>query len=139
VDGERYELYFGSLKVGVVTQKDSDFPSLWGTVAYEPWLSSPRSREEERLVRFFALSRESVRLLDMEHDVGTSPEREAVEAEIEARYMDFVESAEWRLVDPAGRELPILCPVPGEDDLVWRWDFDRGNIFGVRQADADAK
>jgi hypothetical protein len=43
VEVERYNLYFGTLKVGTVTQTNSDFPNLWGTVVYEPWVSGPQS------------------------------------------------------------------------------------------------
>ena len=93
MDGDRYDLYFGSLKVGVVTRTDSDFPNLWGTIACEPWLSSPRSREEERLVRYFALDRECNRLLEVEHEVDNFREQAAIIAEIEAEFMDVVE---WR-------------------------------------------
>ena len=127
MDSERYDLYFGSLKVGTVTQTDSDFPNLWGTIAYEPWVSSPPSPEEERFARFVALNKESTRLVDMEHEVDTSREQAAVNTELEAGFMDFVESEEWRLVDRRGRVLPILCPIlRGDGDLVWRWDPGRG-------------
>ena len=127
MDGDRYDLYFGALKVGVVTRTDSDFPNLWGTIACELWLSSPRSREEERLVRYFALDRECNRLLEVEHEVDNFREQAAIIAEIEAEFMDVVESEEWRLVDGGGGELPILCPGFHDDGgLVWRWGSGRG-------------
>jgi hypothetical protein len=122
VDGERYDLYFGSLKVGVVTPTDSDFPNLWGTITYEPWLAQPPSPEAVRLARFVALNQESTRLVDLEDEVDTGREQAAVNAELEAGFMDYIESQEWRLVDRRGRELPILCPIlRGDGDLVWRW------------------
>jgi hypothetical protein len=123
VDGERYDLFFGSLKVGLVTQTGSDFPNVSGTIAYEPWLSSPQAPEAVRFARFVALNKESTRLVDMEHEVDTFREQAAINAELEAGFMDYVESEEWRLIDRSGRELPILCPVlHGDGDLVWRWD-----------------
>lgn len=127
MDGERYELFLGSVKIGTVTQTDSDFPSLWGTLAREPWLSRPRSPDQERFARFVALNREITRLLDVEHQVDTSREQAALNAEMEAGFMEYVDSMEWRLVDLRGRELPILCPIFRDDDEVaWRWDPDRG-------------
>jgi hypothetical protein len=127
VDGERYDLYFGSLKLGVVTQSDSDFPNLWGTMAYEPWLSSPPSPEAVRLARFVALNKESTRLVDLEDQADTSREQAAVNAELEAGFMDYVESEDWWLVDRRCRKLAILCPIlRGDGDLVWRWDPARG-------------
>lgn len=126
MDGERYHLHFGPLRIGVVTESDRDFPNLWGTITYEPWVSGPLSPEEERLARFVALNKESIRLLDMESDIGTSPEQAGVNAELAASYMDYVESAEWKLVDGRGRDLPILCPIlRGDSELVWRWNPGR--------------
>ncbi len=123
MDGECYDLFFGSLKVGFVTRTDSDFPNLWGTVAYEPWVSQPHSPAEQRFAQFAALNKETTRLVDMGHEVDVSREQEAVSAELEAGFMDYVESEDWWLVDRHGRRLPILCPVlRGDSDLVWRWD-----------------
>ena len=123
---ERYDLYFGSLKVGTVAHTDSDFPNLWGTITYEPWLSAPQTPEAIRFARFVALNKESTRLVDMEDQVDTSREQAAVNTELEAGFMDVVESEGWRLVDDCSRELPILCPIlRGDGDLVWRWDPSR--------------
>lgn len=123
MDGERYDLYFGSLKVGVVTQADGDFPNLWGTIAYDPALSDPQSPEAVRLTRFISLNKESTRLMDLEDERDTSREQEAVNAELEADYAVYVESEEWRLIDGRRLELPILCPILREDgEIVWRWN-----------------
>jgi hypothetical protein len=124
VDDERYDLYFGSLKVGVVTETDGDFPNLFGTIVYEPWVSSPQSPEEERLARFVALNKKSTRLMDIGDHVEVACEREAVNAELEAGFTDYnVWSEKWWLVDRGGRKLPVLCPIlRGDGDLVWRWD-----------------
>ena len=123
---ENYELYHGSLKVGTVTNTDSDFPNLWGTIAYELWLSNPHSLEGARFARFVALNKESIRLVDSEHERDTSREQAVVNAELETEFMDYIESEEWRLVDGRGRDLPILCPIFRDDhELVWRWDTGR--------------
>jgi hypothetical protein len=123
MDGDRFDLYFGPLKVGVVTRTDSDFPNLWGGITYDPALSEQRSPEVTRFVKFVALNRESIRLLDMEHEHDTSREQEAVNAELEAQYMDYVESEDWHLIDEQGRVLPILCPIlRGDGEIVWRWN-----------------
>jgi hypothetical protein len=127
MDGDRFDLYFGSLKVGVVTQSNSDFPNLWGNIAYDPALVEPRSAELARFVKFVVLNRESTRLLDREHEHDTSREQEAVGAELAAHYMDFVESEDWHLIDNQGRLLPILCPIlRGDGEIVWRWNPGEG-------------
>jgi hypothetical protein len=123
VDGERYDLYFESRKVGTVTLTDSDFPNLWGVLACEPWVLAPRSPEEQRFSRFVELNKESTRLLYAEDEVDNSREQAVVDAELAAGYMDLVESDDWRLVDRGGRELPILCPILRRDgEIVWRWN-----------------
>ena len=120
---ERYGLYFGSLKVGVVTKTDSDFPNLCGSITNDPALSKSPSPEAAGVARFVALNKESTRLVDMEHEQDTSREQAAVNAELETGYMEYVESEEWRLFYDRGRELPILCPIfRWDDDIVWRWN-----------------
>jgi hypothetical protein len=126
MDSERYDLHFGSLKVGVVTTSDSDFPNLWGTVTFDPALSKPQAPEAARFARFVALNQESMRLVDTEHARDNSREQAVVNAELAAGYMGYVESEEWRLVDARGQELSILCPIFREaGEIVWRWNPDR--------------
>jgi hypothetical protein len=123
VGGDRFDLYLGPLKVGVVTRTDSDFPNLWGSIAYESWVSQPQSPAEQRFAKFAALNKESTRLVDMGQQGEDSSELAAVSAELEAGFMGYVESEDWWLVDRSGRKLPILCPIlRGDGDLVWRWD-----------------
>jgi hypothetical protein len=95
MDSDRFDLYFGSLKVGVVTQSVSDFPNLWGNIAYDPSLSGPQSAQVARFFKFVVLNQESARLLDMEHEHDISREQEAVDAELEAHYKDYIESEQW--------------------------------------------
>jgi hypothetical protein len=129
MDGGRFDLYFGPLKVGVVIQTDSDFPNLWGALAVDPSLSEQASAEAARLLEFIALDRESSRLRDLEDEGDTSPERErqceALEAKLSDRFGDFIETDRWHLVDENGRVLKILCPVLRCDgEIVWRWNPD---------------
>jgi hypothetical protein len=127
MDGNHFDLYFGALKVGVVTQSASDFPNLWGTIAYDPSLAEPRSAEVVRFVKFVVLNQESTRLMDMEHEPGMPREQEALCAELEAHFNDYIESEEWHLIDKQGQRLPILCPIlRGSDEIVWRWNAGGG-------------
>ncbi len=124
--GKRYELYFGSLRVGVVTQTASDFPNLWGDLAYDRSVLERQSEEAARFCKFVELNHESTRLVDLEDKQDTSREQEAVSAELVAHYMDYVESEEWHLLDEGGRKLPILCPIlNGSGEIVWRWNPGR--------------
>jgi hypothetical protein len=126
MNGDGYDLYFGALKVGAVTETDSDFPNLWGDIVYETAFSEPQSGEMARLAKFVALNRESTRLADLEDEQDTTHEQEVVNAELEA-YADYVESADWHLIEQGGRELPILCPIfRGPGEVVWRWGLGGG-------------
>lgn len=123
MNGDRYELYFGPTKVGIVTETDSDFPNLWGDIVYDLAGLNPNTEQGARFLRFLELSRESTRLVDLQHERDTSREQAAVNEELEARYLDYVESEEWHLIDARGNRVPILCPIlcgPGE--IVWRWN-----------------
>jgi hypothetical protein len=136
MDRERYDLYFGSLKVGAVTETGSNWPSLWGTIEYEPWLPNPQTPEAVRFARFVSLNMESTRLMDIAGEVDNSRERAAVDGELKAGFMDYVESQEWWLVDRHGRKLPILCPILQDNGWMgWRWDPRRGQ---ARQAEPGA-
>lgn len=126
MDGEQYDLDFGSRKFCVVVPLDSDFPNLWGAITYEPWVSRPRSPEEQRLARFLALNKENTRLADLGRDGEGARAEAAVNAELEAAFLDNIECDSWRLVDCRGQERPILCPIlRGDGELVWRWDPGR--------------
>jgi hypothetical protein len=119
----RYQLFFGTVKIGDVTETGSDFPNLWGDIVYDPALATPRSPEVARLINFIALNRESTRLLDMEHEHDVAQQQAQVNAQLEASYLDLIESEDWNLIDEHGRELPILGPIlRGDNELVWRWD-----------------
>jgi hypothetical protein len=125
--GERYDLHFGSLKVGIITQTNSDFPNLWGDISYDPVVSKPQSEEAARIAKFLELNSESTRLVDLEDRQNTSPEQEVVNAELEANYKDYIESENWHLIDERGHELPILCPIlRGASEIVWRWNPSGG-------------
>jgi hypothetical protein len=90
-------------------------------------LSEPQAEEAARLARFVELNRESTRLLDLEDKQDTSREQKLVNAELEANYLDYIESEDWHLVDKRGRKLPILCPLlRGSGEIVRRWNPSRG-------------
>lgn len=59
----------------------------------------------------------------MEEERDTSQEQEAVSAELEAHYKDYVESEDWCLIDEQRHKLSILCPILRWDNtIVWRWN-----------------
>ncbi len=116
MQGARYELYFGPLRLGSVVQTDSDFPNLSGQITYDAAIGQSGSPEVTRLARFVALNRESNRLTNQ------PSEQAALDAALQT-YADYIESEDWRLIDEQGREHPILCPVLCWDDyIVWRWN-----------------
>jgi hypothetical protein len=123
MNGESYILYFGSLRVGIVTQTDCDFPNLWGEIEYDPALAEPETFELARLSRFIALNCESTRLLDLEDEEDTDLEQQAISGELDTHYSEFVEAVHWHLIDSQGHDLPILCPIlRNAGEIVWRWN-----------------
>jgi hypothetical protein len=123
MDWDRFDLFYGSTKVGVVFLVDGDDPDLLGNIVNDSAVSNPATAEAMRLARFIALSRESARLLDEMDEPGPTPEQEAIDAELEEAGRSFVDSDDWCLVNVLGCRLPILCPLfRGEDEIVWRWN-----------------
>ena len=127
---ERYELYFGTRRVGAVTLRDSDFPNLWGSIAYDASITRPKSPEDRRMARFVELSIESMRLLMSDEDEDEDDDINPVDAELERDFSDLVDTNNWRLIDAQGKVEPILCPAfHPDDEIVWRWsvgDDDHG-------------
>lgn len=121
----RYDLYFNDIRVGMVTEQDSDFPNLWGVIEYDASILNPTSEERIRLARFLELNRESIRLVDIEHEQDVANELNAVNQQLEA-FNDFIESDSWLLIDEAGRTRPILVPIFRHDgEMMWRWNHHR--------------
>ena len=122
----RYELYFREIKIGVVSDVESDFPNLWGTIAYDESLTQPTTDERKRLARFVELNRESIRLVDIEHEQDVTSELDAINKHLES-YYDFIETDDWILVSDNGERIPILCPIFRHDgEIVWRWNPQHG-------------
>jgi len=118
----RYELHFREMKIGDVTEADADFPNLWGTITYDGSLQCPTSEEQKRLARFIELNRDSIRLVDIEHEQDVSAELDAINKELEA-FDDYIETDDWLLITQEGETLPILCPILRHDgEIVWRWN-----------------
>ena len=118
----RYELHLRNMKIGDVTEQEADFPNLWGTITYSESLERPTCDEHKRLARFLKLNRDSIRLIDIEHEQDVSAELDAINRELEA-FKDYIETGDWLLITENGIRLPILCPIFGHDcEIVWRWN-----------------
>lgn len=110
------------MKVGRVIDDDSDFPNLWGRISYDESLLHPQTEEQRRLAKFVELDRQSMQLIDIEHERDVSQELTAIIAQME-QYQDYIESDDWHLIDDQGAKHPILCPVLREGgEIVWRWN-----------------
>lgn len=132
--GERYDLRFGSLQVGIVTHTGSDYPSQRGNIVYTPVVSRSLSDQMARLVKFLNLSRTSTARIDTESDQRVSEPQQAANAELATNYRDFIESEDWRLADASDCELPITCPIfHGDRAITWRWNCGSG--YEVTQSD----
>ena len=121
-----YDLYFGAIKIGVVTEKDSDFPNYWGTITYDKSLVQATCNDERnRLLQFLELNREQIRLVDIEHEQDVSEELEAINQKLD-EFSDYIETGGWLLIDETGHQLPILVPLlRHEREIVWRWNPEK--------------
>jgi hypothetical protein len=123
--GDQFDLYFGPIKGGAVTETGGDPPDVQGMIVYDLALSGAQSADAVRLVKFIALTKESERLAIMKHDPETAEYGVAVNAALEAKYLDIFESDQWRLIDKHGRVLPVLYPIFRKNgEIVWVWSPD---------------
>src|SRR4051812_48284186 len=124
MDQQQYDLYFRSVKVGVVTYLGDDFPNLWGRVEIDPSFAKPATEESIHLARFVELNREEARLRDAEEDEAeeeAASQLAALETQMEGFVGEYIETNGWYLVDEGGRERPILVPIFHQDgEIVWR-------------------
>ena len=114
----RYTLFFGDLELGVVGERDADFPNLWGDFVASDKTDHPDLRA--RIQRFVDHCRQADRLIS-QGDAEGSPYDRFVQ-ENEPQFADLIDSSDWYLVDGSGRRLAILVPNFVADGVVWRWD-----------------
>ena len=125
---EKYHLYFGDLKVGMVVKKASDFPNLWGAITYSEWLSDPQTPEEIRVAEFLELNRKSIYLIDVEQERDVSVDIAKINQQLND-YLDLVETDAWYLLDESSHKHLILCPIFRHgNEVVWRWNLKRDSV-----------
>lgn len=110
---ERYELFYGPVRVGVINGQGGacGFPPFWcGLIEYdaELWATATATH----LAEYLRLAREAAQLLE------TGGDGSAIHAQMNAHYMDVVESAEWKLIDSRGQTIPIHCPMHHQNDMM---------------------
>ncbi|QDT66083.1 hypothetical protein [Calycomorphotria hydatis] len=118
----KYDLCLGSLRIGTVTEADSDFPNLRGVIEYDSMLSRVEVDESRRMSKFIELNCECSRLVDIEDEQDVKAELASVDEELEA-YEDLISTDDWHLVSEQGDLIPILCPILRfSNEIVWRWN-----------------
>jgi hypothetical protein len=108
-----YELFYGSLRVGIVIGQGGagGFPPFWtGMIEYDTnlWDAAPASH----LTGYLNLAREAADL------AGAHLDTSGIGARMKAHYMDVVDSPDWRLIDSRGNTIPIHCPMHHQNDLM---------------------
>lgn len=102
---KKFDLYWGEIKIGILTETYWDMRSS-GTIEYT--------------FDYLAEMPENVHLAEsIKHCIKTFIYFEAEDeenylkmcAEEEAKYMDIVESPDWRIVNGDGASIKILCPI----------------------------
>jgi len=122
VAGEKYDLYFGATRVGVVTQSGPRFPYQCGAIEFESGFTTAITSEPSRIARLVAEGKAGTRTPDREHAASDS----RVPTDI-AGYQQSAASLEWRLVDHGECALPIVCPLFNTDGTIaWRWNCSSG-------------
>jgi hypothetical protein len=111
----RYQLFYGEVHLGDVTEEDADFPNLSGT--FQPSDASDHPEIRRRVGEYVEYSIAADRLIDEPDGYDTFVE------EHEDQFLDLIESEDWWLEDERGERSSILVPNFCRDSgLVWRWN-----------------
>ncbi|WP_044213543.1 hypothetical protein [Flammeovirga sp. OC4] len=110
-----YKLYFDNDQVGIIEQKDADFPNLFGKYKVLPSI-------EEKQVLIYKYIQYSVKASNlMEED--EMKWQDFIKQE-ESKYIELIESEKWILIDQNGEIHKILIPnFCDKNEIVWRWNF----------------
>jgi hypothetical protein len=118
VIGQRYELYFGDVRIGTVTEMDADFPGNWGKLALDDSFANA-TPDATTLSGFLALNLKANLLADKHNDNPDVPELAAVHRELDA-CSAFIASPDWWLVDTGGTRHAITCPnLLNTEQIAW--------------------
>jgi hypothetical protein len=129
----KYELFHGPVRVGAIRGQGGacGFPTFWvGLIEYDPNLWAATDADSAHIAEYLTLARESARLLDAGQSTAEVNER------MRMRYMDVVESGEWRLTDSRGVAIPIHCIMQHQNDLV-SWVRVDGKEWAPPDAEPD--
>lgn len=121
---KKFELYLKDIHIGSVTETNWDMRSA-GDIIYHFDYIEPIA-PSDRLAAFIRLSiRESE---CVEEGLEEGEEFAAICKEMEERYMDFVDSTEWYLVNEKQEKTAILCPIfHTNNEIVWQIDLKKSN------------
>ena len=120
----KYDLYFHDKRIGEVSEKNSDFPNLWGKIEFDQSMDAS-SGQINRFKEFIELNMESSRLVDVEHEEDVKDELEKINQRLED-FTDYIETDGWFLVDNSGKKHYILVPIFHHSrEIVWRWNPDK--------------
>ena len=118
----QYDLLLGDTRIGSVSQTDTEFPNLSGTIEIAATIQQATSEFAQELKEFIRLNCECTRLVDVQDDQDVGDELQAVNQQLQA-YQDLIERDDWLLIDPLGKRHPILCPIlRNGNEIVWRWN-----------------
>jgi hypothetical protein len=113
------KLYFDNLFIGEIDFKDADFPSLWGS--FKLTLES-KDKLSDHILNYIEHSKLYI-LTMLDSDNSQNVEYDELEKE-GYKYIDLIETNNWKIISESGEVNKILCPVFNHDNTInWRWNF----------------
>ncbi|MBW1800112.1 MAG: hypothetical protein JRJ85_05210 [Deltaproteobacteria bacterium] len=118
----RYRLCYKHINIGIVEQKDSDFPNMLGDFQYSLSFHNSSDPLLERLREFVRIAQQEADLAVRESDEENEDEWNQLALEQE-KYRDLIESDDWYLINiDTNEKEPILSPLLNRDGtIIWRW------------------
>jgi len=109
----KYDLFYKEIRLGSITRKGSDFPSLFGQYSLLPFLKL----EPSLLNQYITYSIQANQMME-----NQSKWIEFIEKE-EHKYAELIDSEDWKLIDKDGKSHKTLIPIFCENnEIIWRWN-----------------
>lgn len=109
----QYRLFFKDQELGTIRHSETDFPNLFGKITFH----HQQITSQKEVLDYITYSVEANKLMNLDEQKW-----EAFMLAEEGRFIDLIDSHDWKLVSEDGVahkiQIPNFCD---HNEVVWRW------------------